>query len=247
MIALKYILATLLAALPFICTPTFKKEEKTADGMTVSKHSLACLLTTYQPQVWNLLLAIGFFFAGLYDRMRKSDNSWKSYTYILLIVLLVCIYMDFSATEDVRSIFSSTGSPTGGAAVQAAVQAGVYSPMQSDTLALFVCQLFTFVLFSYRIADKILTWIADNWYFLTFTNCIFWALVAVVDSSWFIMAEVETIYLMAAIYYPARITDGNPKGRKTIPIQNASRRFQKRRREQNTARVDNPTMPTKKT
>ena len=218
MIALKYILATLLAALPFICTPTFKKEEKTADGMTVSKHSLACLLTTYQPQVWNLLLAIGFFFAGLYDRMRKSDNSWKSYTYILLIVLLVCIYMDFSASEDVRSILSSTGSPTGGAAVQAAVQAGVYSPMQSDTLALFVCQLFTFVLFSYRIADKILTWIADNWYFLTFTNCIFWAVVAVVDSSWFIMAEVETIYLMAAIYYPARITDGNPKGRKTIPI-----------------------------
>ena len=218
MIALKYILATLLAALPFICTPTFKKEEKTADGMTVSKHSLACLLTTYQPQVWNLLLAIGFFFAGLYDRMRKSDNSWKSYTYILLIVLLVCIYMDFSATEDVRSIFSSTGSPTGGDAVRAAIQSAVYSPMQSDTLALFVCQLFTFVLFSYRIADKILTWIADNWYFLTFTNCIFWAVVAVVDSSWFIMAEVETIYLMAAIYYPARITDGNPKGRKTIPI-----------------------------
>ena len=213
MIALKYILATLLAALPFICTPTFKKEEKTADGMTVSKHSLACLLTTYQPQVWNLLLAIGFFFAGLYDRMRKSDNSWKSYTYILLIVLLVCIYMDFSATEDVRSIFSSTGSPTGGAAVQAAVQAGVYSPMEFDILALFVCQLSTLVLSSRRILDKTLAWIAVNWYFITFTNCLFWAVVVVVDSSWFFMAKVDTIYLMArpllSVQKFRRQTDGS--------------------------------------
>ena len=213
-----HILATLLAALPFICAHAFKKEEKAADGTTVRKHSLARLLATYLPQVWNLLLAIGHFFARLYERMRKSDNSRKFYTVLLLIVLLVYTYVDFSATESVRDILSSTGSPTGGDAVRAAIQSAVYSPMQSDTLALFVCQLFTFVLFSYRIADKILTWIADNWYFLTFTNCIFWAVVAVVDSSWFIMAEVETIYLMAAIYYPARITDGNPKGRKTIPI-----------------------------
>ena len=214
----KHILATLLEALPFICAHAFKKEEKAADGTTVLKHSLACLLTTYQPQVWNLLLAIGFFFAGLYDRMRKSDNSWKFYTFILLIILQVCIYMDFSASEDVRSILSSTGSPTGGAAVQAAVQAGVYSPMESDTLILFVRLLFTLVLLSYRILDKILAWIVVYWYFITFTKYLSWAVVAVADSSWFIMAEVETIYLMAAIYYPARITDGNPKGRKTIPI-----------------------------
>lgn len=209
-----HILATLLAALPFICAHAFKKEEKAADGTTVLKHSLARLQDTYLPQVWNLLLAIGFFFAGLYDRMRKSDNSWKFYTFILLIVLLVCIYMDFSASEDVRSILSSTGSPTGGAAVQA----GVYSPMESDMLALFMCLLFTSTLFLYRILDKIPEWIIMCWYFITFTKCLSWAVVANVDSSWFIMAEVESICLMAALYFPGRISDDKPKGRKTIPI-----------------------------
>lgn len=217
-----HILATLLAALPFICTHAFKKEEKAADVTTVHEHSLARLQDTYLPQVWNLLLAIGHFFARPYDRMRKSDNSWKFYTVLLFIVLLVYTNVDFSTTEAVRDILSftgsPTGSPTGGTAVQAAVQASVYSPMESDMLALFVRLLFTLVLLSYEILDKILAWIIVCWYFITFTNCLFWAVVAFVDSSWLIMAEVETICLMAALYFPDLVYDSKPKGRKTIPI-----------------------------
>ncbi len=237
-IALKYILATLLAVLPFICTHAFMKEEKAADVTTIRKNTLARLLDTYLPQVRNLQVPIGHFFARLYERMRKSDNSWKFHTALLIIVLLVYTCVNFSAAESVRDIISFTGSSTGGAAVQAAVQAGVYSPMESDMLALFMCLLFTSTLFLYRILDKIPEWIIMCWYFITFTKCLFWAVVANVDSSWFIMAEVESICLMAALYFPGRISDDKPKGRMVFLYTNVSRHHIKRRREQNTVRVD---------
>ena len=218
---LKYILAALLALLPFLVRKS--TAEVNGDGADKQPHhgSLVTFLSHFLPRVWNLILALRNFASRLSRGMRRSDNSRKFYTVLLLIVLLTYTYVDFSATEVVRDIIRFTSEKGGDISVVSAV----YSPMASDTLALFACQLLTFAMFSYRIADRLLVWMRDNWTYMATFDCFLLAAVAVYSQQHFIMAEVVTIFLIAAMYYPDKTGTGIPKGRKPLPTEQEQTAF----------------------
>ena len=218
MIALKYILATLLAALPFIISYSLRRKVREEENDKAGKSSLGTFLKRNFPRIRNLFLALANFAKRLSQGMQRSENSRKFYTVILIIVLLIYTYVDFSATESARDIIKFTGEITGKNNVGSSVAFTVYSPMVSHPIALFVCQIFTFLLFSYRIADKLLTWIRENWKFMMTFDCMLLAYVAVYSQAWFIMAEVLTIFLMAAEYYPDKTAGPTPKGRRPVPV-----------------------------
>ena len=219
MIALKYILAMLLAVLPFIISYNLRKKARDEENRSVRKSSLGTFLARNFPHIKNLVMALANFAKRLSRGMHRSENSRKFYTVILIIVLLIYTYVDFSATESARDIMKFTGETTGKNSVGSTVAFTVYSPMISHPIALFVCQIFTFLLFSYKIADRLLTWLRENWKFMMTFNCMLLAYVAVYSQAWFIMSEVLTIFLMAAAYYPNRTADPTPKGRKPVPTE----------------------------
>ena len=218
MIALKYILAMFLAILPFIVSYALRKKAN-KEGNNGSKASgIVPFLAHHLPHVSFLFHALANFAKRLYKGMRKSENSRKFFTVILIIVLLIYTYVDFTASESAMDIIRFTGEKGG----VSSVAFTVYFPMVSNSVALFLCQIFTFVLFSYRIADWILSWIGDNWNYVMTFDCMLIAYVAVYSQGWFIMAEVLTIYLMAAGIYPKRINDPTPKERKPVPMEKDS-------------------------
>ena len=217
-IALKYILATLLAVLPFACAHVLNKERQNDAKKTSGIRQLAGWITRCFPFAKTAFYTVQNFCKNLSKKMRRSDNARKLFSLLLLIVLLIVTYIDFSASESAKLYMQTPPENSTSTVVVSATHFLLYKPVVSDPVALFVCQLISFMLFSYKISDNLLTWISNNWFFLTFTNCLFWAMVAVVDQGWFVLAEVQTIFLMAAIYYPTKTDTPDPKGRMSIPL-----------------------------
>lgn len=226
MIALKFILAVMLAILPFLCSKYFRHvptENKDGEQPSTNRRTLINFLSKYLPRLKNLLHTVENFFLRLSRNMHRSDNARKFFVLMLLIILLCYTFVDFQATNAAREIIRLSANGDGNITTTCII----YGTTVSNSYTMLLCQLSTFMLFSYKFADKILNWLRNNWNYMAMADLFLIAAVAVFAQRHFILVEVLTIYLLAASVYPPKANTTDPKGRKPIPLKQQSEMFRK--------------------
>ena len=142
---------------------------------------------------------------------------------MLLIILLCYTFVDFQATNAAREIIRLSANGDGDITTACII----YGSAVSNSYTMLFCQLSTFLLFSYKFADKILNWLRNNWNYMVMADLFLIAAVAVFAQRHFILVEVLTIYLLAASVYPPKANTTDPKGRKPIPLKKQTEMFRK--------------------
>ena len=224
LIALKLLLAMVLSTVPFLIPYAIKKDssDPNSDG---TQKGLPGLVKRCFPKL------VGFLHRVV-TRMSKSKNARKLYIILLIIVLLIFTYVDFRASEEALKAITmlfGDGSPITDSTVinidknsfdklsaNDKLRAVALNPVISNGYAILLSQVFTFVLFSYRLSNCILLWLNRNWNFMACFNFMLIATVALYAENFFIIAEVMNIYLLAAMYYPYMLAD--PQGGKFYPL-----------------------------
>ena len=208
MIYLKLILATILAAIPFIYASYVRPKEKTLS-------TRRCFLTaigTKLPLLRTMTSAPGRFLNRLYEGMKKSDSFRKFFSLVTLILTIAVQFVDFSASTDIAGIIQSQQTDS----VETTRVITIYGPIMTRPHATIVAACLSMTLFWYKAADLILTSLHNRR--RLFLGTALTALVFLFVSPRFvIITETLEMLLMAAIIYPKRIPLQEPKGRKPLP------------------------------
>ena len=210
MIYLKTILACLLSALPFVYAWHLRNKARN----NAPKGNVYSFIMTQLPRLYALFTAIKSFVHGVYEGMKKSDTFRRFFSLIIILVMLTVQFIDFNASANIAH-----------AALQAQLNGtltpqfmAVYEPLMSRPQATLLAACLSLMLFSYKAADWMLTRLHDSNKIFFFTAVI--TLIILFSSPrHFIVAEMMELLLLAAIVYPDKTADTQPKGRKPVPLQ----------------------------
>ena len=140
-----------------------------------------------------------------YEGMKRSENFRKFFTLIVLMVMIAIEFIDFQASTAIATMMHD-GHLT---AANAAQTIGLYGALMTRPYATLLAALMSLVMFSYKWADTILTYLHDNpKKFLVVAGVAM--LIAMVSPRYIIVTEMLEIVLLAAYIYPDRI--GNITG-----------------------------------
>ena len=140
-----------------------------------------------------------------YEGMKRSENFRKFYTLVILMVMIAIEFIDFQASTAIAKIMHD-GHLT---AADAAQTIGLYGTLMTRPYATLLAALMSLVMFSYKWADTVLTYLHDNpKKFLIVAGVAM--LIAMVSPRCIIVTEMLEIVLLAAYIYPDRI--GNITG-----------------------------------
>lgn len=207
-IYIKYILALLLTGLCILCMFIIKNRSRVYEQQYFSGQKGSFYLT----QLRVLFATIIMFIEGLHNGMRKHD-SFRQFFIRIMIIILVCIQLvDLHAKTCVSSLIANqsqcsniNGVPKGH------LELYITSPM-----ATYLCFICTTILFRYKLTDSILSYLHNNRKIFALYG--FASLVILFSSLHdIIVAESMFILLFAAYFYPNKIGDADPKGKKPIP------------------------------
>lgn len=189
MIWMKFILAVMLTAIPFayhIYIAPRKEKSSTWRNMFA-------FLFAKIPQVklfFNMVIEI---LRKFHQGMKKYDSFRKFFILLVLLVMLVCQFVDFSVSNKMAKNAIST-----------------------CPLATIMAALISLVFFSYRLADMILLMLhTERKAFVIFGFSLIVLLFASPQS--FILVETLFTVLMASYFYPMK-DDCSPQNRETTFI-----------------------------
>ena len=169
--------------------------------MIYMKLILACLLAA-APFVYAAYMKSGKHslprvIKRLYEGMKKSDNFRNFFTLILLMVLVAYQYVDFHASTAIAEMLNNTGSCAG-----TATTISIYGKLMSSPYATIIAAGLSLPLFSYKLANRVLTELHNNQKLFLVVAMVAIALVLCVSVRFLIVFEVMAIILMAAVIYP---------------------------------------------
>ena len=134
----------------------------------------------------------------LYEGMKKSDNFRNFFTLILLMVLVAYQYVDFHASTAIAEMLNETGR----CADTATTIISIYGKLMSSPYATIITAGLSLPLFSYKLANRVLTELHNNQKLFLIVAMLTIALVLCVSVRFLIVSEVIAIILMAAVIYP---------------------------------------------
>lgn len=213
-IYIKTFIALLLGIAPFAFTWFYRSAKGNPDSKS---KSLFAVIGRHLPLLRKMTAAIGRWCRRLYDGMRREDSFRKFFTLIILFLMIVIQYVDFSASTTVARIVQSTVDFSGDSS--GVLTAGIKPlfPFLTRPHATVIAALLSWSFFYYRIADRLLSWLhANDWWFGT--AGLLTAVMIIVYPRLFIIPELTAIILMAAAVYPDKLVDDTPKGKKPIPV-----------------------------
>ncbi|MBQ9362410.1 MAG: hypothetical protein IJT97_03205 [Bacteroidaceae bacterium] len=218
MIYLKLILACLLSAVPFFYASYIRPKK---DSSSVWRNMFTAI-GTQMPRLRAVKIAVVNFIHKLYEGMKRSDNFRKFFSLIVLLLMIAVQFVDFSASTAVARMVQDTTTDT----AETANIINIYGPLMTRPHATILAASISLTLFSYISANWILTRLHNRKkFFLIVANL---ALLVLLSSPrYFIVAEILELLLMAALIYPDKITQQEPKGRKRIPDGQEQRKYRK--------------------
>ena len=176
-------------------------------------------LSARMPWLKRKALAVKVWISYVYHKMYRSDNGRKFFTLVLVICMLVFQVVDFHAAKEACSFqvewaakgkaLSLTPYDIGLPGIDGEVELGPKSfmenilyPFQTSLWVYMVALMMTLLLFSYRLADRVLVGIHGS-RSLQILLASLAIVVAVVDCGRaFLMGELIFILLMAGMVYP---------------------------------------------
>ena len=216
MIYLKLTIAFFLAALPFFYAhyvrPRSQESKKWRSLMTV--------INTYVPQLKVLKDAVVNLLEKFGEGLKKSENFRKFFTLVILLFILIFQFIDFNTSHDVamkvqQAIDNHTATPE---------YIRTSMTFVSNPNAIMIATFGCFSLFWFKVADRILTVLHNNQN-LFLGVALLTLILLFMSPTFLILSETLEVLLMAAMIYPNKIQQTEPKGRKQIPLRRRKRKL----------------------
>ena len=211
---IKTFIALLLGIAPFAFTWFYRSAKGNPDSKS---RSLFAVIGNHLPMLRKMSAAIVRWCRRLYDGMRREDSFRKFFTLIILLLMIIIQYVDFSASTTVARIVQSTVDFSGDSSGDFFEELKPLYPYLTRPHATVAAALISGSFFFYRTTDRMLSWFhANNWWFAA--AGLLSATILIAYPRLFIIPELTAIILMAAAVYPDRLVDDTPKGKKPIPV-----------------------------
>jgi len=222
MIYLKLIQAFLLSAVPFLYVSFIKPRQETSPRWRNLFATIGSLGINKLPQYKAVKTACSQFLHRLYEGMKRSDNFRKFFTLITLLLMIAVQFIDFSASTEIahgiKAITESSSKNTVETISDVNQVIAVYGSLMSKPHATVLAACLSLLLFAYGPANWLLTRLHNSrriFFFAALVTLFF----LFVSPRYFIIGEIMEMMLMAALIYPNRIASPDPKGRKSIPVE----------------------------
>ena len=226
MIVFKFILATILAMIPFI----IKQLMKASDDKTKEKFSIVSILEITMPKVTVILVnfkrKVAKFIRRIYEGMHRSDSFRKFFTLLLLIVMLLYQYIDFHIATEVAQQVRDNIKYSSAADSPEMIAMAPYLPLLTKPISTITAGIMAMLIFSYKLADRVLNILHENKK-LNFLTGIIAMAIAILSPRSFILSETILILLIGAYIYPPLNNGEPPKGRRPIPLGEEKKSYRK--------------------
>lgn len=218
MLYLKLIIAVLLSLVPFIYEAYVRPKQNTSPEW----RNAFTALGTHLPRLKAVKDALMNTLHNLYQGMKKSDNFRKFFTLIIMLIMIAIQFVDFSVSTSIADIINDTSRDT----EKTSSLVNIYGPLMTRPTATILAFAITLTMFSYSIADCLLTALHNHKKFFVFTANIV-LLILLSSPRYFVVAEVLAILLIAALIYPNKIINDDPQKKKPIPENEESYKLQR--------------------
>lgn len=208
MLYLKIVFALCLSAVPFMYTYYVKPKKNKS---CVWKNMFTAI-GSQLPKLKSFIAWMRKLCLRIYEGMKKSDSFRKFFTLLTLLTLIAFQFVDFTASTTVAEIVKEHATDSGMTMKVVKIYGGLMTKPHATVLA--ACLGFS--LFSFTLANWILTKLHDNRKTFYFTG-LFTVIILFASPRYFIVAETIDIILIAAYIYPDKMIQPDPKGRKRIP------------------------------
>lgn len=208
----------LLAVLPFLFTSRMK-----------SRTSLASMIVSWIPSIKKAAKKAASLATWIHEGMKWSDNFRKFFRMLLIILLLIFTYTEYSMMDtlnmEVVSILQKRG-------IKSLNDQQIISLcMIPHPGTLIVCLVLTFSLYFDRWSDRLLTEVHSS-IKLQCLVAVFILMICAMSAlqnrtHHIILAEVLYIILGASWAYPLRVGESQPKGRKPVPSETEDQQTEK--------------------
>lgn len=227
MLTLKLILFVVLTSIPFMYHFLIKPRRD-----SVKKYRN--IFTAMQPQMTRIRKLVYWLetrIINFYDKMKRAKKARKFFTLILLLFLIGVQAIDNFASGEVVSTYktmsrenrldqlSVTGKRTAAPFMQRSLNNCLY-PFLTRPIVYLITFGMTLLLFSYKLANKVLTIIHNSRKVLIVLSCLIIMFSFFDEGRYMLLSEVLFVTTMAGLFYPNFHGKMNPRGKKPIPQEN---------------------------
>lgn len=205
-IYIKLFLALLLVVLPFLFAYLRPKEDSTSIW-----RNFFTLIGSRLPMLRKIGQKILNILKRFYNGMKRFDSFRRFFTLIVVMVMLLYQFIDFSASTLIASMIQGSS----GDARTLNIIINQYGPMMTSPQATLLAAFITLPFFFFGTTDKLMTKVRDKKKLYFFSGVI--TLVFILASPrYYIVGELLTIILLAVSVYPKKEYPETPKGRKGL-------------------------------
>ena len=165
------------------------------------------------------------FLSWYYEKMKTSISARKLFTLILVMVLLAVQYVDYETTlsavranhliGEASSFLKMDKAGMGSCLWNAWEKNLLFLPSQTPYNLIMVNLLCTFLLFNYRIAENVLTWLNQKKVIFSLSAAVSVALV-LIDGRLLIGSECIYILLGAGVIFPKFVGNGQDGSKESL-------------------------------
>lgn len=215
-LCLKIILALVLTTIPFTYAYYIRPRK---DKPGVWRNGFTAVASQF-PYIRKLVVSIWKCTRRLYDGMKKWDSFRKFYGMMILLAIIAYQYTDFHAASYTVQVAKEFVENSGEKYIEMSAEKyktiRAVAPFLTQPFATLLAACLGLLLFSYRITDRLLSCLHKNQKVFFFWG-LFIMVILTTSTRYFILAETMDIILLAAFFYPTKIPDSLPKGRKRLP------------------------------
>lgn len=137
--------------------------------------------------------------------MKRYKSFRKFYILMLIISVISIQFIDLQASENIMGLIVKK---------QMDYSAISYT---TPTFISFLCFVITMFLFNYKIADKLLMILHQN-RVLFWSVALYTMVITIFLGRLFVVAEILSLIMMASMYYPIQIHQGDDGNRKPVRL-----------------------------
>lgn len=224
-LVLKLILVLVLTMIPIMFGVFVKPKQKTSEKC----RNLYSFVGAYSPMLERKYRKIRVALKALWNKIKNTENGRKFFTCILVLILLSLQYVDYHSSNEVaavckdaiithnENVFMVTKPNTTLAMVFGInTFSNYWYPYITPAITYLIAMVTTLLLFSEKIASKILSNIYNKPIFTFLSVEMIWILSILDEGKNILLAEMLFVVLLAGMIYPSRKNHIIPHGGTTV-------------------------------